>query len=123
MKNERTSRDFLIDRDAEASRIEVGYRDAKAATANASAKQYSDAELYRIIVAKALREGRFHSKADFDVAASELGTIEQADEIIAFNRLRPDCDAWRHGQLMVCECGASWKVDEPNPPVCRKVQR
>ena len=83
--------------------------------------QSTDAELYRIVVAHALREGRFASKADFDAEVRKLGTIDRADEILAFNLLRPGCGAWRRGNLMICECGVSWHVDAVALPICNKV--
>lgn len=79
---------------------------------------YNDAQLYRLIVAKALREGRAPSKAAFDAEVRRLGTIEEADEVIAFNKRRPGCKAWLYGRRMVCDCGRSWLVSEPDPPKC-----
>ena len=80
---------------------------------------YDDGQLYRVIVAKALREGRFASKAEFDLEVRRLGTIKEAEEVIAFSQRRPGCKAWRHGNLMVCDCGTAWKVDSADPPKCK----
>jgi len=112
MSDKRTTRDFLIDSDAEAPRFAGRSPDEKAAVVRAAGREYSDAELYRIIVAKAIHEGRFYSKAQFDLAARELATIEQADELLAMLERRPGCEAWRRGQLMVCECRVTWKDDD-----------
>jgi hypothetical protein len=80
---------------------------------------YNDAQLYKIIVAKALREGRFRSKGEFDLEVRRFGTIKDAEEIIAFSKLRPGCNAWRYGRRFVCECGTSWRADDSNPPACK----
>lgn len=85
-----------------------------------AAPDMADADLYRILVAQALREGRFRHKGEFDAQVRALGTVEQAEAVIAFGLLRPDCDAWRRGDLMVCDCGAFWKVDASDPPYCKK---
>lgn len=54
MSDKRTTRDFLIDSDAEASRFAGRSPGEKAAVVRAAGREYSDAELYRIIVAKAI---------------------------------------------------------------------
>jgi hypothetical protein len=81
--------------------------------------QYTDAELYRIVVAQALTNGTVLTKADFDAIVRTLGNISGADELIAFRDLRLGCRAWRYGKRMVCECGVTWAVDTPNPPRCK----
>jgi hypothetical protein len=83
------------------------------------AAEYSDAELYRIVVAQALTNGTVSTKAEFDSIVRTLGNVGGADELIAFRKLRPGCHAWRHGKSMVCECGVTWQVDDTNPPHCK----
>ena len=94
----------------------------KAAVVRAEDWEYSDAELYCIIVAKAIYKERFYSKAQIDLAARDLGIVEQADELLAMLEWRPDCEARRRGQLMVCECGVTRKVGDRSPPACKKAR-
>lgn len=80
-----------------------------------------DADLYRILVGHALSEGRFNTKIEFDDHVRALSTVAQADAVIAFRKLRrSDCEVWRRGDLMVCECGVHWKLDAVDPPHCKK---
>jgi hypothetical protein len=80
-----------------------------------------DADLYRIVVAHALREGRFQTKAEFDAEVRNLGTVARADEIIASRNSRPDCAAFQIGHKMMCDCGVTWDVHSNEPiPNCRK---
>lgn len=88
----------------------------------AASREYSDAELYRIIVAKAIHKGRFYSKAQFDLAARELAIIEQADELLAMLERRLGCEARRRGQPMVCECRVMSRDGDRSPPACKKAQ-
>lgn len=118
MKKDMTSRDFLVDRDALSSRVEIDGVRWVPPPFLSGVKEYSDAELYRIIVAQSLREGRFTSKYEFDAAARAIGTIEEADRLIAFSKLRPGCRAHQVGGWMGCECGARWSVGDSNPPSC-----
>jgi hypothetical protein len=83
------------------------------------AAKYSDAKLYRILVARALYSGAARNKAEFDKRVRTLGTLAAADELIAFREKRFGCRAWRHGSSMVCECGVSWPVDSIDPPHCK----
>jgi hypothetical protein len=83
------------------------------------ADQYADAELYRIVAAQAITDGSVQTKAEFDAIVRTLGTVVGADELIAFRRLRPGCKAWRHGQRMICDCGATWLADDNDPPSCK----
>jgi len=85
------------------------------------ANSYTDAQLYRIVVAQALTDGLVATKADFDKRVRTLGNVIAADELIAFRNLRPGCRAWRHGKSMVCECGSAWAVDNADPPKCKPV--
>jgi hypothetical protein len=83
-----------------------------------------DAELYRMVVAHALREGRFQTKAEYDAEVRSLGTVDRADEVIAFRDLRPECGAFQIGDKMMCDCGVTWKVDAVRPaPYCRTVPK
>jgi hypothetical protein len=92
----------------------AGHKDAYAAL------DTSDAELYRIAVAHALREGRFRTKADYDAEVRALGTVARADEVIGYHNLRPGCRVFQEGGRMMCECGVSWKVDTVEPiPNCK----
>ncbi|MFC7515125.1 hypothetical protein ACFQUU_08930 [Herbaspirillum sp. GCM10030257] len=83
------------------------------------AEQFTDAELYRLVVAQAITDGTVQTKADFDAMVRTLGTVAGADELIAFRKLRPGCKAWRHGKRMVCDCGTAWLADNPSPPDCK----
>lgn len=84
---------------------------------------YTDAELYRLIVAKALLESRAQSKSEFDEQVfqynSFVGGIKRADIIINARRLRPGCMAYKLGKTMVCDCGASWPADSDDRPDCK----
>lgn len=72
------------------------------------------------MVAHALREGRFQTKADYDSAVQALGTVDRADEVIAYRNLRPECGVFQEGDKMMCDCGVVWKVDTIDPlPQCR----
>lgn len=84
------------------------------------AAQYTDAQLYRIVVAQALINGTASTKAEFDAMVRELGNVAGADELINFRSLRPGCRAWRYGSRMLCECGATWADQDECPPACRK---
>jgi hypothetical protein len=46
-------------------------------------------------------KGACIARRNFALAARELGTIEQADELLAMLERRPGREAWRGGQLMV----------------------
>lgn len=81
--------------------------------------QYTDAERYRLVVAAALDAGAVFSKGAFDAQVGLLGTLNAADELIAFRNLRPGCKAFRHGKNMTCECGLTWNAGDANPPHCR----
>jgi hypothetical protein len=83
------------------------------------ADQYSDAELYRIVVAQALTDGIVATKAEFDNFVRGLGNVMAADELITFRNTRFGCRAWRYGKRMVCDCGTSWLADDANPPPCK----
>jgi hypothetical protein len=107
-----TSRDFFPNGD--------GFGTRAGHVRTVAAPDTPDAELYRIVVAHAIREGRFHAKADYDSAVRSLGTVDRADEIIAYWNLRPECKAYQIGERMMCECGNVWKVDRIEPlPHCR----
>jgi hypothetical protein len=108
-----TSHDFLQDSYGFAN--EAGHVRAYADA------ETTDAELYRIMVAQALREGRFRNKAEFDQQVRALGTVEQADAVIAFRQIRYECRAWQYGNRMVCDCRATWMVGDPDPPNCRPI--
>lgn len=113
MTSQLTSRDFLPNGQGFAN--VAGHVQAKAAP------DTPDAELYRIVVAHALREGRFQTKAAFDAEVRALGTVARADEVIAYRDLRPECTAFQIGDKMMCDCGVTWKVDAIGPiPYCRK---
>lgn len=56
------------------------------------------------------------------VSGLSYTTIEQAEAVLAILQRRPGREAWRRGALMVCECGAKRRVDDPNPPACMKEQ-
>lgn len=86
-----------------------------------AATKYTDAELYRIVVAQALTNGTASTKAEFDAIVRTLGNVGGADELIAFRNIRQSCKAWRYGTHMVCECGRSWRVDDASPPTCRSM--
>lgn len=85
------------------------------------AAQFTDADLYKIVVAQALTNGTVSTKGEFDAIVRTLGNIRGAEELIAFRNIRPGCKAWRHGKRMVCECGSSWVVDDPEPPRCKEL--
>jgi hypothetical protein len=84
-----------------------------------TSERYSDAQLYRILVAEALTDGAVSTKAEFDEMVHQIRNIQDADELIAFRNLRPGCKAWRHGKMLVCECGAAWVANDPAPPPCK----
>lgn len=80
-----------------------------------------DGDLYRILVAHALCEGRFDTKVQFDDHVRALSTVMQADQILAHRKLRPpECEVFRTGDLMMCECGSTWKIDAIDPPNCKR---
>jgi hypothetical protein len=107
-----TSRDFLPDGD--------GFGTVADRVPTRAAPDTPDADLYRIVVAHALREGRFQTKAEYDAEVRLLGTVDRADEVIAFRDLRPECGAFQIGNKMMCNCGVTWKVDAVGPaPNCR----
>lgn len=109
-----TSRDFLPDA--------MGFSTVAGHVPTKAAPNTPDAELYRIVVAHSLREGRFQTKAEFDAEVRSLGTVGQADQIIAFRNLRPNCEATRYGDRMVCDCGVTWKAETTDPlPNCKKL--
>jgi hypothetical protein len=81
---------------------------------------YTDAELYRLIVARNLCDGAVACKADFDAQVRQLGDIETADDIIAFRDKRPGCIAVEFSGIFECACGVSWAADDPAPPACMK---
>lgn len=83
------------------------------------ADSYTDAELYRIVVAQALTDGVVSSKAEFDARVRQLGNVLAADELIEFRKIRPGCRAWRHGKAMVCDCGTTWRIDTEDAPPCK----
>jgi hypothetical protein len=85
------------------------------------ANDYTDAELYRIVVAQALTDGVVSTKAEFDARVRQLGNVLAADELIAFRNLRSGCKAWRHGKRMVCDCGATWLANDVDPPHCKEL--
>lgn len=108
-----TSRDFLPDG--------RGFATVADHIPTRAAADTPDAELYRILVAHALREGRFQTKAEYDAEVRLLGTVARADEVIAFRNLRPQCIAFQIGDKMMCDCGVTWKVGAVGPtPYCRK---
>ena len=109
-----TSRDFMPNGD--------GFGTVAGHVPTRAAPNTPDAELYRIVVAHALREGRFQTKADYDAAVRTLGTVDRADEIIAYWNLRPECRAYQIGERMMCDCGSVWKADTIEPlPNCRSL--
>jgi hypothetical protein len=79
---------------------------------------YTDAQLYKLVVAQALTYGMASTKAEFDEMVRNSGNLPGANELIAFRTLRPGCKAWRHGKSMICDCGAHWRADDANPPKC-----
>jgi hypothetical protein len=85
-----------------------------------ASEQYSDAQLYKILVAQALTDFALGTKAEFDALVRQLGDVRSADELIAFRNIRHSCKAWRHGKRMVCECGSAWNVDDPSPANCNE---
>ncbi len=80
---------------------------------------YSDADLYRLIVAQALTSGVVSSKEELDNFIRGIGNLPDADEIIKFSKVRPGCRAWRHGTKMMCDCGVSWQIGS-SAPFCKK---
>jgi hypothetical protein len=81
---------------------------------------YTDAELYRLIVARVLLDGDARDKAEFDDQVRRLGDIEASDKLIAFRTQRPGCIANDYGDKFECACGVAWDADNPNPPACQQ---
>lgn len=81
---------------------------------------YSDAELYRLFVARQLLDGVAACKAEVDAWVRQLGDIETADKFIAYRNKRPGCIAMDWGDEFTCACGAKWAADDATPPACRK---
>lgn len=81
--------------------------------------EYTEDELYRLIVAHLLIDGIFADKREVDAWARGLGDIDQADAIIAFRIKRPGCIASDHSGKFECACGRSWSVDD-HAPACNK---
>jgi hypothetical protein len=104
-------------------RIAQNYSLQKVTAPDEVSSQYSDAELYRILVAQAMTDGAVATKAQFDGAVRTLGNVRDADELIAFRNLRPGCRAWRHGKTMTCECSVHWRIDDPAPPYCKEMPK
>jgi hypothetical protein len=81
--------------------------------------EYTEDELYRLIVARALVDGQVETKAEFDAQVRQLGDLDAADKIIAFRARRPGCIAVEFSGLFECACGVSWTADDPEP-ACKK---
>jgi len=113
MDKKPTSHDFLSEAGGFAN--ETGHVKACADA------ETTDAKLYRIVVAQALREGRFQNKGDFDQQVRTLGTVAAADAVIAFRQIRYECRATHYGNRMIFECKATWLAGDPNPPNCRQI--
>jgi hypothetical protein len=83
--------------------------------------EYSDAEKYRLIVARAITSGGATCKADFERQIRKIGDIDEADRIIALTDKRPGCRANVENFRFECRCGNAWNFDQ-EPPPC-KAQR
>jgi hypothetical protein len=81
---------------------------------------YTDAELYRLIVARHLVDGAAGCKEGVDSMVRGLGDLDEADKVIAFRDQRPGCVATDYSGRYDCPCGVSWEIGDPNPPACRK---
>jgi hypothetical protein len=79
---------------------------------------YTDAELYRLIVAQTIQSGSATCKADFDSQVRKIGRLEAADKVIALTDRRPGCAAKLAGERFRCECGATWSADDQEIPAC-----
>lgn len=121
--------DFRGGRDIEAAITgSAGTQAAPAATPHKTAEledwqkarlEYTEDELYRLIVARALVDGLVESKAEFDAQVRQLGDLDEADKIIAFHCRRPGCIAVEFSGQFECACGVSWAADG-RELACRK---
>lgn len=83
--------------------------------------EYTEDELYRIIVARMLVDGQVANKAEADAWARSLGDLDEADKIITFRDQRPGCIAVEDSGVYECACGVSWAADSPDhAPACGK---
>jgi hypothetical protein len=83
--------------------------------------EYTDAELYRIVVARTIADGNVPCKADFDAQVRQIGDLEECDKIIAFTDQRPGCIASEDCDRFICPCGNQWNADDADQPVCKEM--